>query len=190
MPNTFVAARRVALLLVVVLVATGGCNKPEESAPASAAVPVNVVLPLQRTVTPYDEFIGRVEAVDSVDLRARVPGYLTKILVDDGATVKKDQPLFEIDVRPYQAQLDRAKAQKAQATAALAAAERQLKRMQELFPQGAATQLELENAMDAKDEAKLPIRARLATDEGFPHEGLLDFADVRVSPDGRYDAPT
>lgn len=268
--RTAALAQRAALVVFFGLVV--GCKKSAPEAATPTSVPVNVVLPLQRTVTPYDEFIGRVEAVDSVELRARVPGYLTRILVDDGATVQRDQPLYEIDVRPYQAELDRAKAQKAQAEAALASAERQLKRIQELFPQGAATQLELENALDARDkaaaalqaaeaeivgkalnveystvrapvagrigralvsvgnlvssnvllgvlvsydpiyitfdmdelsiqrymarvrrtggrdtsqpirDAKLPIRAKLATDEDYLHEGIIDFADVRVTP--------
>src|SRR4051812_8400258 len=95
------------------------CNK---SAPGNIAPPppppvVTVAKPLVRDVTDFEEFTGRVEATESVDIRARVGGYLEEIRFKSGADVKKDDILFLIDPRPFQAALDQAKAQVAQAEA-------------------------------------------------------------------------
>ena len=76
-----------------------------------AAVPVTVSLPIERPVSDYEEFTGRTEAVESVDIRARVTGYLDKVCFQEGAEVKKGDLLFEIDPRPFQAKYDQALAQ-------------------------------------------------------------------------------
>src|SRR5438105_4185298 len=72
--------------------------------------PVAVAKPIVKDVVEYDDFIGRFEAVDRVDIRARVSGYVDKIAFTDGAVVKVGDPLFTIDQRPYQAALDEAQA--------------------------------------------------------------------------------
>ena len=64
--------------------------------------------PVGREVTDYADFTGRTAAVDSVEVRARVSGYLDKVNFKEGALVKKDDKLFEIDHRPYRADLERA----------------------------------------------------------------------------------
>ena len=94
-----------------------GCGKSGGTAGNErppAAVTVNQ--PVLRDVVEWDEYPGRLEAVDMVEVRARVNGYLQSINFKDGAEVKKGDLLFVIDPRPYQAELDRATADLLQAT--------------------------------------------------------------------------
>ncbi len=98
----------VALVLGVCLAVTGCARAPAE-APAAAPVVVTVSYPVERAVTDYADFTGRTAAVDSVEVRARVSGYLDRVHFKEGALVKKDDKLFEIDLRPYRAELERAK---------------------------------------------------------------------------------
>ena len=83
---------------------------PPEAQAAAATTPVTVSHPVEREVTDYADFTGRTAAVDSVEVRARVWGYLDKVNFKEGALVKKGDVLFEIDPRPYQAALNQAKA--------------------------------------------------------------------------------
>jgi len=109
---------RIAPLLLVALVA--GCGK---HAPQTAPTPtVSVVQPIAREVIEWDEYIGRFESPENVEVRARVSGYLDKVHFKEGKEVKKGDVLFTIDPRPYQAEYDRAEAdrQRAESQADLA----------------------------------------------------------------------
>src|SRR3984893_4004443 len=97
-----------ALVPGLCLALAGRARAPSE-APAAAAPRVPVSYPDEREVTDYADFTARTAAVDSVELRARVSGYLDKVNFKEGALVKKDDKLFEIDLRPYRAELERAK---------------------------------------------------------------------------------
>jgi len=99
-----------------------GCEAPPTELPAPAPTPVSVSYPVEREVSDYVDFTGRVAAVDSVELRARVWGYLDKVNFKEGAIVKTGDVLFEIDPRIYQAAL-------AQAEGNLASMEARLKRL-------------------------------------------------------------
>src|SRR5689334_23501999 len=92
-------------LIPALALLVGGCKQAASEAPSSAPVPVTVSYPIEREVTDYGEFTGRTAAVDSVEVRARVWGYLEKVNFKEGAIVKKDDVLFEIDPRPYKAAL-------------------------------------------------------------------------------------
>lgn len=93
------------------LACAGGCHR-EESPVVSARPPVlPVSLPVAREVANYVYYTGRTDAIQSVDVRARVTGYLTKMPFKEGAEIKTGDLLFEIDPRPYQAQYDAYKAQ-------------------------------------------------------------------------------
>src|SRR6202008_3251814 len=97
-----------------------GCGK---HAPQTAPPPVvSVVQPIAREVIEWDEYIGRLESPESVEIRARVSGYLDKVHFKEGKEVKKGDLLFTIDRRPYQAEFDRADAdhQRAESQAQLA----------------------------------------------------------------------
>src|SRR6266478_3010223 len=97
----------VAISAVLLLVASG-CSK---SLPARTPTPpqVTVVQPITREVVEWDEYIGRLESPETVEVRARVSGYLDKVHFKEGKEVKKGDLLFTIDPRPYQAEYDRAK---------------------------------------------------------------------------------
>src|SRR5262252_4188088 len=91
------------------------CEKPAAQTAAPPPPPVTVAQPLSKSITEWDEYTGRFEAVQAVDVRARVSGYLTQIAFRDGQVVKAGDLLFVIDPRPYQAALDEAKATLARA---------------------------------------------------------------------------
>jgi multidrug efflux pump subunit AcrA (membrane-fusion protein) len=107
-----------ALVLGLGLALTGCARAPSE-APPEAAVPVMVSYPLERYVTDYADFTARIAAVDSVEVRAHVWGYLEKVNFKEGSLVQKGDVLFELDPRPYQAMLNQAKAKVAQDEAQL-----------------------------------------------------------------------
>src|SRR3981189_789190 len=90
-------------------VAAARCKK--KSAPPQAPLPVNVVTAIEKEVNEWDEFTGRLEAVESVEIRPRVSGYITEIRFQAGAIIKKGDLLYVIDPRPYQADFDRAAAE-------------------------------------------------------------------------------
>ncbi len=112
------------------------------NAPAAAPMPVTVSYPVERDVTDYADFTGRTAAVDSVEVRARVSGYLDKVNFKEGALVKKDDKLFEIDPRPYRAELERAKGTVAQIDARVHRLERDYHRAKNLIARGAVGQEE------------------------------------------------
>lgn len=90
------------------LALAGGCQKADQAPTAPPPADVTVSHPVSREVAEWDEYQGRLDAVDMVEVRARVSGYLQSVNFRDGAEVKKGDVLFVIDPRPYQADLDRA----------------------------------------------------------------------------------
>ena len=106
-----------ALVLGFCLALTGCAGAAEP--PPAAPIAVTVSYPVEREVTDYADFTARIAAVDSVEVRAHVWGYLEKVNFKEGALVKKGDVLFELDPRPYQAMLNQAKAKVAQAKAQL-----------------------------------------------------------------------
>src|SRR6516165_998154 len=106
-------------LLFASCLGLAGCSGAPEEGPGKTVPSVTVSYPLQREVTDYQDYTGRTAAVDSVQVQARVTGYLEKIYFTEGAEVKADTVLYEIDPRPYKAAYDAVKAQVAQNVAAL-----------------------------------------------------------------------
>jgi RND family efflux transporter MFP subunit len=115
-----------------------GCGPKPQAAPP----PPNVIVshPLQQTVIDWDDYVGQFIAVDSVDVRPRVSGYLQSVGFKDGDVVRKGQVLFVIDPRPYQAALNQAKGQEAHAEAALANAKTEAARGGQLLAAKAISQ--------------------------------------------------
>src|SRR5881394_4353674 len=95
--------------ILSVLLTVAGCKK--QATPQQPPLPVNVVTAIEKEVNEWDEFTGRLEAVESVEIRPRVSGYITEIRFQAGAIIKKDDVLYVIDPRPYQADFDRAAAE-------------------------------------------------------------------------------
>src|SRR5262245_40151291 len=104
-PSTFLAGSAPVLGFCLALT---GCARAPSEAPPEAAPPVAVSYPVERGVTDYADFTGRTAAVDSVDVRARVWGYLDKVHFKEGAFVNKGDVLVEIDPRTYEANLKQA----------------------------------------------------------------------------------
>src|SRR5215472_5962724 len=102
------------MLFLGLCLGLAGCVRAPSAAPEAAPTPVTVSRPVERHVTDSADFTGRTAAVDSVEVRARVWGYLDKVNFKEGALVRKDDVLFEIDPRIYRADLERAKGTVAQ----------------------------------------------------------------------------
>jgi RND family efflux transporter MFP subunit len=174
--------RRPSLAAAVALAALVGCS----SKPQVAELPppeVSVSRVVERDVADFFETTGRTQAVDSVDVRARVAGYLVKINFKDGEEVEPGQVLFEIDPRPYEAQRLQAEGELARWEASRRKAEADLARNQRLLPTGAASQKELENAIAAKGTADAEIMsARGRLDQAKLN---LEFSKVTAPVKGR-----
>jgi RND family efflux transporter MFP subunit len=132
-----------------------GCSGTPEGAPANHPAMATVSYPLEREVTDYQDYTGRTAAVDSVQVQARVTGYLEKIYFTEGAEVTEETVLYEIDPRPYKAAYDAAKAQVAQNMAALELARQDNRRFKALFKEkeGAVTRVDLDKYQSQEDQA-------------------------------------
>src|SRR5215468_11962544 len=97
------------ILVLGLCLVLAGCARGPSGDPEAAPTPVTVSSPVERDVTDYVDFTARTAAVDSVEVRARVWGYLDKVNFQEGALVKKGDVLFEIEPRTYEAALDQAK---------------------------------------------------------------------------------
>jgi membrane fusion protein (multidrug efflux system) len=154
-----------ALFLVVIGIVIGATRpKRGSGTPAGGSPDVQVVLVEQRDVPIYGEWIGTLDGFSNADVRAQVTGYIMKQGYQEGAFVKKGQLLFEIDPRPFQAALDQAKGQLAQATAILANAqavqgrtELDVNRYTPLAKEQAASQQDLDNAVQNNMAAKATV---------------------------------
>jgi RND family efflux transporter MFP subunit len=129
-------------VLLGLCLALAGCVRAPSAAPEAAPTAVTVSLPVERDVTDHADFTGRTAAVDSVEVRARVWGYLDKVNFKEGALVKKDDVLFEIDPRVYRADLERAEGNVAQFEARVRRLERDYHRAKSLLARGAVGQEE------------------------------------------------
>jgi RND family efflux transporter MFP subunit len=127
-------------LLLGLCLGLAGCARVPSEVPAAAPMPVSY--PIERDVTNYADFTGRTAAVDSVEVRARVSGYLDHVNFKEGALVKKDDKLFEIDPRPYRAERERARGTVAQCDARVRRLERDYQRAKNLIVRGAVGQEE------------------------------------------------
>jgi len=145
-------------LLTITLVAVG-CDEKNPRAVATPPPVVMVAYPVERTVTDYQIFTARTQAVQSVDIKARVTGYLTKINFKDGAVVKEGDVLFQIDDRPYKAALDDAKAMLEFSNASLikAQADYDIGINVQKANKGAISVQEIDKRLGARDESKASV---------------------------------
>ncbi len=142
---------------LVLPVIIAGCGDPPP--PPPPAPPVTVAAAVEREITEWDEFTGRMEAVNAVDIRPRVSGYIRRIAFNEGNGVRKGQLLVEIDPRPYQADLARAEAEleRAQTTAALAG--REVERARRLVAVQAISREEFDTRTSAHASEDAGVRA-------------------------------
>jgi membrane fusion protein, multidrug efflux system len=140
----------------VLAVALGGC-KPENKLVAPPLPEISVAQPLKQSVTPYTELTGNTQAYNTVDLVARVQGFLTSIDYQDGALVKKGDVLFQIEPVTYEAQLKQAEAQLESARAQLLKSQAELTRQETLLRQNVAAQVSYDQAKAARDSAAASV---------------------------------
>lgn len=167
---------KIAAASALIAAALYGCSKGQE-APAQGAPPVTVAAPLSQQVVDWDEFTGRFEAPRSVDVRARVGGYIQSVHFKDGDYVRQGQLLFTLDPRPAQAALASARAQLAQGQAQLTLARTELTRAEGLLASQAVSQAEV----DAKRGAVQTAEAAVAAANAAIRARQLDVEFTRVT---------
>jgi len=163
------------IALVAVTLVLAGCSKSETPPPPPP--PVTVAAPVTRDVVDWDEYVGRFEAPQSVEVRPRTTGYLSAIHFRDGQYVSKGQLLFTVDSRPAQAAQAQARAQLAQAQAVYANAKTELARTQTLAAARAASQEELE----ARQATLRSGAAQVAAAQAVLDARTLDVGFTRVT---------
>jgi RND family efflux transporter MFP subunit len=159
-----------------------GCHQ-KTAVPAPPPVAVTAAKPIQREVVNYAQFTGNTAAVKSVEIRARVSGYLDKLGFEEGAVVKAGDMLFVIDPRPYQAALDLAQANLEQAKAQLELADSNFQRAEDLERKGVISSQDYETQSANKDQANASVLANQANLETAKLN--LEFTQVRSPIDGR-----
>jgi membrane fusion protein, multidrug efflux system len=162
---------RILAKLAGLVAATGllvtACQKsgPGQAGGPPPPPPVTVNQPLFKDVVEWDQYQGRIEAVDSVEVRARVSGYLESVKFKDGDEVKQGDLLFVIDPRPYQAELDRAEADLLQSRTRFELASNDLDRAGRLLKAKAISEEEADSRAKAEREAAAAIQSSLASVE-------------------------
>ena len=168
--QTLSAAAGLAAASVLAL-SLAACGKGSEQATAAPPPPaVTVATPTARQVTDWDEFVGRFEAVQQVQIRARVGGFVDRIDFKDGAFVKTGDSLYLIDPRPYEATLLQARGQYADAKAKVELAERELARAMELVRTSAVS----EAVVDQRRQQSEAAQAAMLQAEGVMKRAEID----------------
>lgn len=186
MTKRFCAARQAAVVALVLAVTTlfplAGCGE-RQAAGAAPPPPVSVARVLARPIQQWDEFNGRISAIDTVEIRPRVSGYVERIAFSEGGEVRKGDLLFVIDPRPYRATFDIATARLERAQAGAVLAEKQAQRSNELFKKNAISLEEAERARAEYEQGRADVVAAKATVEAAKLD--LQFSEVRAPVAGR-----
>ena len=171
----------IGVLLTALVLSACSDSAKQQAAPAPPTV--TVAAPTQRTVTDWDEFVGRFEAIQQVQVRARVGGFVDSIHFRDGAMVKTGDLLYVIDPRPYEAIVLQAQGQLADAKAKQDLAERELSRATEL----SRTQAVSDSVVDQRRQQLQAAQAAVLQADGVLKRAALDveFTKVTAPIDGR-----
>lgn len=177
--------RRIKWVAVLLALGTAvGCARKQADTPPPKDPEVEVVEPVFHEINDYEDFTGRTDTTESVDVKARiVTGFLDTIKFKDGDNVKKGEVLCEIDPRPYKADLDQAMAQERLAQAQVKFGKSDYDRYVRLHAQGSATNEDVEKALQALEVAKAQVdvaKSQVATRQLY-----LSFTKVRAPFDGR-----
>src|SRR6266478_6137944 len=179
-PPNSQASQRIWLLifplLASVMLLAGGCARAVKANTQQKPTPVEVAAVLCRDLDESDEFTGRLEAVNTVELRPRVSGYLETVNFKEGAIVRKGDLLFRIDPRPFQAEVDRLKGELGQASAQLARAQSDFERAERLHNNNGMSAEEYDRRAALRGEAK----ARLSSIEGELRGAELNLEFTRI----------
>jgi RND family efflux transporter MFP subunit len=169
-------------LAYLIAAALSGCSSQATPTPPPAPK-VSIAAALERNVTEWDEFTGRLEAVETVEIRPRVTGYIESVHFTEGGLVKKGDLLFVIDQRPYRAELDRAQADLSRAEAHAQLADSDLARSEKLLSIKAASQEEYDQRVNEQREAHASVAAARAAVEAAKLN--LEFTRVTSPIAGR-----
>ena len=181
--SSFQPLRRLSPLAVLLAASLAGCDKPVSQAAAPPPPPVTVAQPTKRVVTDWDEFTGRFEAIEEVQIRARVGGFVNSIEFRDGDFVKPGDLLYVIDSRPFEAVALQADGQLADARAKAELARRELERALTLVTTSAVS----ESIVDQRRQALQTARAAETQAEGALKAAQLnvEFTHVKAPMAGR-----
>jgi RND family efflux transporter MFP subunit len=182
-PMIHARSSRLAAALVLLAPVLAACGQGQPQGGGAPPPPtVTVAKPVERGVVDRDEYVGRFVAIDSVEIRARVSGYLDEIHFKDGQMVKQGDLLFTIDKRPFQNTVAQARGTLAQAKANLAFAEADLDRAKQML-KGIIT----EQTFDQRTQAFRSAQASVAANEAAVKQAELDldFTELRAPVAGR-----
>jgi len=169
------------IVLLLTLLALVSCGKEPPPAPPPPEVAVAKVI--SKRIQDWDEFTGRFQAIDTVEVRPRASGYIEQVLFREGQFVKKDDVLVIIDPRPYQADYDRARAGLELAKSQQALASLEAARVQKLKDSGAVSREELDERLSNLNQQQASVSGAKATLDNAAL--LLSFTKVRAPFDGR-----
>ncbi len=189
--NSLMRMGRQAALALALAGLVASCDQGQGQAQQKQAGPppapaVTVAEPTKRKVFDFDEYVGRFAAVNSVEVRARVSGYLDSVHFKDGQLVKQGDLLFTIDKRPFQYTLNQARANLATAKSNLAYAESDLKRGQSLVREHTITEQLFEQRMQTNRNAQAAVSGAQAAVQQAELD--LQFTELRAPIDGRIGA--
>lgn len=175
--------KSITLLITGILLAA--CDQtPQQQQPMEMPPPqVTVANPLVMELSDWDEFTGRIHAVESVEVRPRVSGYLQTVNFTEGSIVNKGDLLYVIDPRPYQAVLEQARADVVRAKASLDLAENDLARAERLYKSRAISEEELDSRSNQKREALASLEAAKAAVTAA--ELNVEFTHIKAPISGR-----
>src|SRR3954468_16611735 len=177
------AVLRLAPLVLAVVPLLGACGQGEQKQAAPPPPAVTLAKPTKQQVTDYDEYVGRFVAVDMVEVRARVSGYLEKVHFRDGQTIKHGELLFSIDKRPFQNALAQVKANLALAKSNVTFTEADYARAQQLLRDRTIS----EQVFDQSAQAYRNAQASVTANEALVRQAELDleFTELRAPITGR-----
>lgn len=170
-----------SLPLIAALLPVAGCKPGAPQAPALPEIATAQVV--SKRIKDWDEYTGRFQAVDSVEIRPRASGYIDEVKFREGQLVKKDDVLFVIDQRPYQADHDRARAGLELARSQYELAKLEATRAQKMKDSGAVSREELDSRLSQLNQQEASVAAAKATLDSAAL--MLSFTKVRAPIDGR-----
>ena len=174
--------RRGTIAAALGLLAAAGCSKPA-APPAPPPPSVTVSRPVARKIIEHNEYTGRMAAIQNVSVRPRVSGYITEIPFKEGAIVKKDDLLFVIDPRPYQAALDQSVGQLKQAQAQKELNDRNFVRAQSLQATKVSSKEEFDQAATSQNQSVAQVASAQAAVDAAKLN--LEFTQIKSPIDGR-----
>jgi len=168
----------------VILWMLQGCEQGRSAVPSAPPPPtVSVASVIEKRVNDWDEFTGRLEAIDTVDVRPRVSGYIERVAFREGSEVGRGDLLFEIDPRPFQTELNRVEAELARASSQSELAQSQLRRAEQLLQQNFISRQAYDDRASASREAAANLKAAEAAVASARLN--LDYTKVRSPVAGR-----